>query len=371
MQCKTKRRIKTAVIVLLSILGAFVLTVLGYVLYVVCQYNRIEDNLPLSVENQTQTLLDGEGTYSLMTYNIGFGAYSPEYSFFMDTGIMHDGTKTRGKYGKGMSKADVQKNTDGSLAVVKEQNADFVLLQEVDEKADRSYKINQLEAFRGLEGYGSVYACNFHSAYLFYPFNDPHGASNAGLLTLSKYKIDNAVRRSYPISTGFSKFLDLDRAFSVSRYALAGGKEMLLVNSHMSAYDEGGTIRAAQLQFLNAFMQAEYEKGNYVIVGGDFNHDIANSVEMFTQQYPDGQQVPPWVFQLTNEDLPQGFSIAAATNAPTCRGADIPYEKGIDFTVVIDGFIVSDNVKVETIENIDLEFAYSDHNPAKLTFSLL
>lgn len=366
MKQKTKRILKITGIVVASILAAIILFVGSYVLYVIAQYSRIPDNVELSVVGENGGAVERGKEYSVLTYNIGFGAYGPDYSFFMDTGIMKDGKKTRGKYGKGLSYDSVRKNTDGSLNAVKQQDADFVLLQEVDEKADRSYKINQLSEFRSIDGYNSVYACNFHSAYLFYPFNDPHGASNAGLVTLSKYKINLALRRSYPISTGFSKFLDLDRAFSVCRYDLDDGKQLVLVNSHMSAYDSGGTIRAKQLAFLNEFLKAEKEKDNYVIVGGDFNHDIANSSELFESQ----QKRPEWVYDLSDDDLTDGYSIAAATNAPTCRGADIPYEKGVDYTVVIDGFIVSDNVEVIETENIDLDFAYSDHNPARMTFKL-
>ena len=49
-----------------------------------------------------------------MTYNAGFGAYSPEYSFFMDTGVMADsGKQVTGKYAKGMDKADVRKTSTG------------------------------------------------------------------------------------------------------------------------------------------------------------------------------------------------------------------------------------------------------------------
>ena len=42
---------------------------------------------------------------------------------------------------------------------------------------------------------------------------------------------------------------------------------------------------------------------------------------------------------------------------------------GQDYTTVLDGFIVSDNI-IATAENIDTNFAYSDHNPVKLTFRL-
>ena len=53
----------------------------------------------------------------------------------------------------------------------------------------------------------------------------------------------------------------------------------------------------------------------------------------------------------------------------TCRGDDIPYEKGVTYTTTIDGFIVSDNVTA-TATNIDNSFEYSDHNPVRLSFSL-
>lgn len=53
-------------------------------------YHRIEDNLELEVEkpaegNVVETLKTGT-EYSALTYNIGFGAYTPDFSFFMDGG---------------------------------------------------------------------------------------------------------------------------------------------------------------------------------------------------------------------------------------------------------------------------------------------
>ena len=54
---------------------------------------------------------------------------------------------------------------------------------------------------------------------------------------------------------------------------------------------------------------------------------------------------------------------------PTCRNCDVPY--GPDCEVfVMDGFIVSENVKCEELHNIDAKFTYSDHNPVDMTFSL-
>ena len=50
---------------------------------------------------------------------------------------------------------------------------------------------------------------------------------------------------------------------------VTNGHKLILINSHMSAYDKGGKMRVKQLRLLNSVMESEYKKGNYVIVGGD------------------------------------------------------------------------------------------------------
>lgn len=364
-----KKVLKRIGIALAALLLVLVLAVGGYVGYMQWQYYRIDDGQPLTVERAPGAALRADGAYTAVTYNIGFGAYGPDYSFFMDTGVMADGTPTAGKYGKAVSKQSVLDHTNGAIGVLRDLDADFCLLQEVDEKADRSYDVDQRALVaQGLADYGAVWAVNFHSAYLAYPFGDPHGAVLAGLDTLTRYRVGEAVRRSYPVDDSFFiKFTDLDRCFAVLRLPIEGAEgELVLINSHMSAYDEGGTVRARQLELLNQVITQEYEQGNYVIVGGDFNHALYGTGLAF----PSRQQYPAWVQDMDDGDLADHFSFVAAANGtevPTCRGADIPYEKGVNYVTVVDGFLVSDNVTA-TAENIDTDFAYSDHNPVKLTF---
>ncbi len=346
------------------------LVVGGYMAYMQIQYYRIEDNQMIATENNREEKLKSGTSYTLMTYNIGFGAYSDDYTFFMDTGEMKDGTKTAGRSARGKSKEEVLANTEGSIGLLEGEGPDFIFVQEADEKADRSYGINQMELLKeAFSDYASAFACNFHSAYLFYPFHEPHGSVQAGMLTLGKYRISESVRRQFPVDNSFiTKFTDLDRCFMVSRVPLENGKELLLINLHLSAYDEGGKIRAKQLALLNQVFEEERGKGNYVIAGGDFNHDIAGSIESF----PTEQKVPGWVFELDDSQLADGYHFVKADNAaevPTCRGADVPYEKGVTYTVIVDGFIVSDGITARA-ENLDGGFRYSDHNPVKLTFEL-
>lgn len=96
-----------------GILGVFVLLVLSYVIYISCQYYRIEDNKIYTDEiyNNTQETLVVGKEYVITTYNIGFGAYNHDFSFFMDQGKMLSGEKVKGKLSKATSKEIVLTNT--------------------------------------------------------------------------------------------------------------------------------------------------------------------------------------------------------------------------------------------------------------------
>ena len=376
MNTKAKKGIKYAGLSLLLALLLLFTIILGYVTYLSANYYRIRDNQVLTIENNQTADITLDTTYSISTFNIGFGAYDREFDFFMDSGVMADGTVVSGTRAKAESKERVLENTNGAIDIIENLATDFVFLQEVDTDSTRSYFVNQYEMFQNaLEGYSSSFASNFHTGYLIYPFNDHIGSIQSGVATFSKYEIAESVRRSFPVDESFvNKFFDLDRCFVVNRLNIEGSdKQLVLVNLHMSAYDEGGVIRAQQLEMLKNFISAEYSKGNYVIAGGDWNHDIADSLEYFPSQ----QQIPAWVQQITEEDIPDGFSFAKTLNAPTCRAAEMPYTEGVNYTVVIDGFLVSDNIQIETISNIDtingkdISFLYSDHNAVKMSFTLL
>ena len=189
--------------------------------------------------------------------------------------------------------------------------------------------------------------------------------------SLSKYNVKEATRYKLPIDESFpTKFFDLDRCFMITRYTVSEGRELVLINVHLSAYDEGGVYRKKQMDLLNQILKEERDKGNYVIAGGDFNHDIAGSINTF----PTEQEVPNWVYSLSDEDLTEGYTFSTRKNIPTCRSSDMPYIKDSNYTVVIDGFIVSDNIIITGVINIAQDdgeiFLYSDHNHVEMKFIL-
>ena len=64
------------------IIGILVIVLLAYLIYLYVSYHRIEDNLPLEVESrveQADAKLTTGKEYSALTYNIGFGAYTPDF----------------------------------------------------------------------------------------------------------------------------------------------------------------------------------------------------------------------------------------------------------------------------------------------------
>ena len=359
---------------IISVLIILALIILAYVIYVISQYSRIPDNQNLEIihnSNAIESSLNYDTFYSATTYNIGFGAYTHDFSFFMDSGVMKDGTKVAGKYGRAFSLEDVNTNTEGAIETIKKLNPTFALFQEVDTNSDRSFHVDQVEKIgNSFNDMAYNYAVNYHSPYLALPLNNPHGFANAGIMTLSKYSIDKAIRKTYPLSDVFpQKYLDLDRCFSVTYISVEGSKKLSLINSHMSAYDKGGLVRAKQLILLNEYMREEYNKGNYVIVGGDFNHALGKDV---IDNFESEQEIPEWVNLLTNEDLDPSMSICAAENeteVATCRSTDMPYTKGVNYSTVVDGFIISDNIEAYA-SNIDNNYIYSDHQPVLLKFKL-
>ncbi|WP_417085766.1 endonuclease [Lancefieldella rimae] len=371
-----KKHVLRVLKVLLGTVVAVALIFGGYVLYLQLNYYRISDNAAVTNEGASPatTHIEVGKEYTASTYNIGFGAYTPDYTFFMDEGIMADGTRTKGEHGRAVSKDSVEKCTEGALETVASLNSgaapDFMLFQEVDRNSDRSYHVNQVQETESkFSQDASYFAQNFHTGFLAYPIPEFHGSVDAGLMTLSNVTAAESTRRSYPVDQSFfAKFFDLDRCFMITRYPTSDGHELVLINSHMSAYDAGGTMRAKQLAMLREVLTQERAKGNYVITGGDWNHALAGSLSL----YPSDQQVPDWVAELKDSDLPEGFSVVKADNladVPSCRGDDIPYTKGHTYTTTVDGWIVSDNVKARA-ENIDTGFAYSDHNPVLLRFTL-
>lgn len=343
----------------LAVLLALVLVVGGYLAYVFLSYHRIGSG------ELTPTALDADpiavGTeFSILSYNIGFGAYESDYGFFMD-----GGTQSRA-----WSEERLRANLEKIRTFVEKRGDDLCIIQEVDIDSTRSYGLDEREYF-AFEGKASVFAQNYDSPYLFYPVLCPHGASQSGLLTLSSFPVQSAERVELPIETGLVKLLDLDRCYSKSRIPTADGKDLVLYNFHLSAYTSDGSIAMEQLRLILDDIDAEYAKGNYCVAGGDFNKDILGDSSVYFGksdiEYTWAQPIAEGAFDGRNVALVAPLD--PENPVPSCRNADGPYHAG-QYVLTIDGFLVTPNVTVISSEVIDTGFAFSDHNPVAMTFTL-
>ena len=343
-----------------AILLAAAIAIAGaYAAYVFIAYHRLPD---------TDEKLDLPGppvsvgqTYTIVTWNLGFGAYSRDFGFFMD-----GGTESRAR-----SKDEVLLNLDHAAALLTSQRADFMLLQELDIDATRSHHVD--EATYMAEQFPDAQACfaqNYDSPYLFYPILKPHGAAKSGLLTLSNRSVSRFARIGLPIEGGFMKFLDLDRCYSKAWIPVDNGRSLVIYNLHLSAYTSDGVITGEQLRLLCDDMLGEYEAGNYVVAGGDFNKSLGSE---FRPPDSTGENYT-WAQPLDLNDIPEGLNLVATTDwddtVYSCRNADGPYVPGESFTLTVDGFIVSKNVGVIAPKVVDDDFICSDHNPVAMSFTL-
>jgi endonuclease/exonuclease/phosphatase family metal-dependent hydrolase len=334
------------------VLVVFVLVIVAAIGYLTVREYRPDSEEKIGALEGTETL-NQDDSFVVLTYNTGYAGLSRNEDFFMDGG---SGVQPE-------SKELVEENLAGISQTLTSQDADFYFLQEVDLDSKRSYYINEQEYYEQATGLQGLFAYNFKCDYVPYPW-PMIGRVQSGLLTLTDYNVTSAKRIALPESFSWPvKTCNLKRCMLETRIPIEGSeKELVLINFHLEAYDSGeGKI--AQTKLLAEKLNEEYEKGNYVIAGGDFNQTFEG---MDTYPILDDENWTPG--SVAESDLPDGFSFAVADNVPTCRLLNGPYSGNYEDSqvYVIDGFIVSDNLKVQSVDNIDVDFQYTDHQPVRL-----
>ena len=296
-------------------------------------------------------------TYTFLTWNIGYCGLGKEMDFFYDGGKkVRPSKELVSKYIKGVSSFLAQNDT-----------MDFVLLQEIDLNSKRSYHANEIDSFAGaLKTHGYSYANNYVVNFVPVPYTEPMGKVKAGLIMYSKNQPVEDTRYAFTANYSWPKRLFmLDRCFIFTRYPLKNNKSLVVINTHNEAFDDG-FMRKSQMQVLKDIIQGEYKKGNYVVVGGDWNQNpvgydktkIVNNV---------ATDVKP---SIEKDFLPEGWKWVFDPVTSTNRSNIKSFVRGENETTLIDFFVVSPNISVQSVKGIDLGFENSDHNPVKMTIRL-
>jgi len=326
-----------------------------FVLTIALTDYKPEKEIVLTNMPKTATLnLD---TIEILTWNIGYAGLGCEMDFFYDGGV-----KTR------TDKETTVKNLEAITSFLQDNSADFVFLQEVDKNAARSYNIDMLSTIAAKKPlYTVFYGKNYDVLFVPLPLRSPMGRVESGILTLSRFVPSQSVRYAYPNEQSFPKKLFLlDRCFLMCRYPLKNGKQLVLINTHNSAFDNAGEQRRKEMSALKDFVMTEYQNGNYVIAGGDWNQtpptESAKPYHNVSSEY-----FAP--LRITADFMPPTWQWVSDGNA-TDRFLDRPYIKGKTKETILDFFLISPNIEIIHSETINNNYQHSDHNPVTGKFRL-
>ena len=351
---------KTLLKIIAGLIGTVVALAIFLIIFLTITEYKPKDEESLGVVNSKNEKVNLNTEYKLLSWNIGYASLSSETDFFMDGGTHIYAT----------SKDIVNRNLNGIYDIVDSYDPDFVYFQEVDRKSTRSKNIDEVAFFEEkLGGYSSCFALNYKCAFVPFPM-PPLMKVESGLYSLSKYYISSSERLSLPVPFKWPvRMANLKRGLLVERLPIEGSdKELVLINLHLEAYDDG-TGKIEQTKMLLNLLKEEYAAGNYVIAAGDFNQTFSN-VDM--SKYPI-LNVNNWAPGFISVDDFADFNCLVDDSKPTCRSLNQPYTEETKATqqyYVIDGMIVTKNVTVEEYKTLDYDFAYSDHNPTYLKFKL-
>lgn len=350
-------------------LGYLLLVLLLYVV-VVLLHGTLTDFQPTEEiqlkDSPAQVVLDSldKDTLSVMSWNLGYAGLSAEVDFFYPSqGILFSGDKT-----VHLSEEKVDRNITGIKRNLKAHPVDFYLLQEVDSLAKRShYRCMIKELHDELPEHNMSYAVNFNVQRVPTPVLQPwraYGQTHSGLATYSKYKAVSNVRYQLPgkFSWPNSVFL-LDRCLAIQKIPTTTDRHLYLVNLHNSAYDRDGALKAEQMDYLKRKILPWYANGDYVIVGGDWNQPPPNiDGNVFNR----GKDIPQRkANNIAPDYLPEGWTWLYDPTVPTVRSNHVAYDKESSPTGLIDYFLISPNIHALEVKGLNLEFAYSDHQPVK------
>ena len=345
----------------LKIIGWLLLVIVllfgGFLLYITLSDYKPEP-IEILIEKSNVPIVE-QDTFKLIDWNIGYAGLGKEMDFFYDNGKKVRPTKALGR-----------KYLDGIKAfVMANDTVDFWMLQEVDIKSKRSYHMNEVaEIEESKSGSFGVFAKNYDVPFVPVPVYEPMGSVLGGLMIFSSFPPSEAIRYAYPLIANWpDKLFLLDRCFILNRYPLQNGKDLLIINTHNSAYVYDSALRVHELQILKKVMLTEYNKGNFVIAGGDWNQ---NPPGYQTGGNYNGHKFFKSEVQMNTDFMPAGWSWAYDNSAPTNRQNYQAYVKGENGTTCLDYYLTSPNVEVLETRVIDLNFENSDHNPVFLKISL-
>ncbi|MGZ3215819.1 endonuclease/exonuclease/phosphatase family protein [Paracoccus sp. T5] len=285
---------------------------------------------------------------SVVTFNIGYAGMGRDADFVLDGG----------KQQRPRDKRLVEDNLAAIVGWLAGADADVLLLQEVARPSFSTYGMDVLEALS---------AAAPDTTWTFGPdiktrFVPPPFRTVIGNASFSRVEVAGAEARGLPLEPKF-QFGLFRKGYRAHILRLAGPDAWTIVNVHLAAFDSvDAAIREKQLAAVLAFAQDEYLAGRHVVVGGDFN------MRLVVTRFPHATAAAHlfWIRDLLPDSVPKGWRVAADSRVPTVRTAHQPYTPAVNYTTIVDGFLLSPNVELVDVRTEDLRFIHTDHHPVRV-----
>lgn len=347
------------ILIVLSPLLLFGVYVVGVLIYGTINDWKPDEIISITPGNMSanqSAIQPGDSTFRAIIWNIGYSGLGADADFFYDGGHMVRSPKNK-----------VENYFKGIKEIISQYNKyDFIALQEVDRHSKRSYYLNEYESIATLlPEHNHALALNFNVPFVPVKYWDPIGHVESGVATYSKHTLIEAKRYQFPGSFSWpSRVFNLDRCFLVTRYTLPNQKQLLFINTHNSAYDNGD-MKKQEMDYLKKFLLEEYMKGNAIVVGGDWNQCPPGFAWDSFAKKPETEYSQ---INVASDFLPAGWTWAYDASTATNRKLTTTYNASETFTTLIDFYLCSPNIEVLKVKGIETRFAYSDHQPVSIEF---
>lgn len=293
-------------------------------------------------------------TLKIISWNIGYAGLGDDMDFFYDGGKSVQCSKER-----------TVQNLRGIIEFLcQHRDADFILLQEVDLEAKRSYGMNQYDSIRtALPEFMGWWGLNYVSQFVPIPVTDPIGNVKAGVVILSRYAPVEVLRLQYPGGFSFpTRIFNLKRCLLTASFRVDGRGNMLYINTtHNTAYDTGG-MREGEMSFLRNYLTGK----PLSVTAGDWNSNPPGYTAS-TREVEDPNFSP---LALRKENFPADWTFLADTVNYSARYGYEPYNPQTTTRTILDFALLGNGMTPVCIKTVDLGFRNSDHNPVIMTVAL-
>ncbi len=253
---------KTAMIWILSILLVLLFAATIFIYWANYIPERVE---AVQVHSSFNRSIKISQPIKVMTWNVQFMAGNIKNHFYFDNGKDN-----------WPSKKTIYQTITHVANVIKTQQPDIVMLQELQSHSKQTHYINQVNRlFQLIHKDYPNWACTYYWKTQFFPHYKVLGPVDMQLCVFTKYTIKRALRYALPSKLHYNfilqQFLPKRAVLKVNIPIANSTKSLVILTTHLSAYHRGVNTVYQQVDIAYRLLESINVAGGYGILAGDFN----------------------------------------------------------------------------------------------------